>query len=500
MSQPLTFPCPFCGRRMGVGMELVGRHVRCPHCKQIVLAPSAAQPQAPAVVMPVKPLPDPVFNAAPKESADSILSDPEESDDEVFSSSQNGARLRIPDLPEPGNPWGINDPVTRIDTRPAPPPPPQTADANPFSFAPPAPPPVAPPRAEVKSSAAPTAEHPSLFNSFEPPPVPPSPAARGVAPAPPANPWSSLDAIVTNPTVDAPVLPPVPVPVPVFQPTMDLPDSEPLPVPVPVPLPRPQPAPAGGIPKGVFYAVAGYALAATALAVYGLFIKSGEKIDPGHPLSTIPDSFGEFDPAQRKKVSKLAFPVDGELPPAQRVALGQKLEIGQLEISPLRVAVRPLTIAGQFAAGGIEKRPPTAPSLVLTLRVRNTSDELAVFPLDPAFNRKEQASVPTPVTGLVVGGKTFWGGEIEWPFARQVKRMFEGDQSDDARPLKPKESRDYVVFTAADGKAPAALKSHDGTATWRVQVRRGLVVYRGKDVPVTAIVGVEFSRADVPGL
>jgi hypothetical protein len=32
---------------------------------------------------------------------------------------------------------------------------------------------------------------------------------------------------------------------------------------------------------------------------------------------------------------------------------------------------------------------------------------------------------------------------------------------------------------------------------WRVQVRRGTVEYRGKDVPVTAIIGVEFRASDV---
>ena len=32
---------------------------------------------------------------------------------------------------------------------------------------------------------------------------------------------------------------------------------------------------------------------------------------------------------------------------------------------------------------------------------------------------------------------------------------------------------------------------------WRVEVRRGPVVLRGKDVPVTAVVGVDFKASDV---
>src|SRR5262245_18239423 len=150
-SPPVTFPCPFCGRRMGVPAELLGRQVRCPHCKQVVLAPvspgpsaapapqSVAPPQpvaAPPAPAPVPvPAPAPVIQiaspppapapqpAAPppcgppqtaavspplpqtepelpvfsfphrKEGADSILSEPDESDDEVFG-SQAGGRLR----------------------------------------------------------------------------------------------------------------------------------------------------------------------------------------------------------------------------------------------------------------------------------------------------------------------------------------------------------------------------------------------------------------------
>src|SRR5262245_17995092 len=153
-SPPVTFPCPFCGRRMGVPAELLGKQVRCPHCKQVVLAPVSAGPApaappppaasppppppphppphppppapvvlapppapAPAPVHAPAPAPAPVVVAPPpppppppepefpafhfsqrKEGADSILSEPDESDDEVFG-SQAGSRLpTIPPL------------------------------------------------------------------------------------------------------------------------------------------------------------------------------------------------------------------------------------------------------------------------------------------------------------------------------------------------------------------------------------------------------------------
>src|SRR2546429_89822 len=58
-----TFPCPFCGRRMGVGPELLGKAVRCPHCKQTVHAPTT-NPTPPPPPPPPPPLPPPPSRAS----------------------------------------------------------------------------------------------------------------------------------------------------------------------------------------------------------------------------------------------------------------------------------------------------------------------------------------------------------------------------------------------------------------------------------------------------
>ena len=50
-----------------------------------------------------------------------------------------------------------------------------------------------------------------------------------------------------------------------------------------------------------FFVLAPYALIVTVIAVFGLFKTSAP---PGHPLATIPDTFGEFNPAERKKTGK----------------------------------------------------------------------------------------------------------------------------------------------------------------------------------------------------
>jgi hypothetical protein len=41
--QPVNFKCGHCGNLMAVGAEFLGQQVRCPHCQQVVIAPSAAQ-------------------------------------------------------------------------------------------------------------------------------------------------------------------------------------------------------------------------------------------------------------------------------------------------------------------------------------------------------------------------------------------------------------------------------------------------------------------------
>ena len=105
---------------MGVPADLLGKQVRCPNCKQVVLAPVNASPSGvvPVVNLPPSPLTAvfspppsapgprpptesefPLFSQPPREKADSILGDPNESEDEVFASqSQAGRRLTVPPL------------------------------------------------------------------------------------------------------------------------------------------------------------------------------------------------------------------------------------------------------------------------------------------------------------------------------------------------------------------------------------------------------------------
>jgi len=314
----------------------------------------------------------------------------------------------------------------------------------------------------------------------------------------PENPWAGFDDMVTQ-SAPAPLpLPPPPPAEKADQPETPLRGTPSQRSHKPPPESRPslsQQGPSVLIRIG-FFVLLPYALLMTVLAVYGLFFKTS-RLDAGHPLSTIPDNFGEFPAAERKKVGKYSFPVDGPLPADQKVTLGDKLAIGSLEIEPVRVQARNLKVI-QTAKIGVERTERNVgQAVVLSLKIRNSSSDLNLYPMDPAFTRKA-GSNDRPATGLVVGNQTFWGGAIEWPLTNaHMKRKYEEAQETDANPLKPGESREYVVFTDANGNIVRAVRNGEGPLMWRVQLRHGLVHYRGHDVPVTAIIGVEFKPEDV---
>ena len=108
-AQTQTFPCPFCGRRMGIGIELLGKHVRCPHCKQVVLAPRDAASHVvrsgnPTHASGSEPSEPEQFRFPKKrEAAESILSDADESTDEAIS-SQRERKALSPLLPQSSEP------------------------------------------------------------------------------------------------------------------------------------------------------------------------------------------------------------------------------------------------------------------------------------------------------------------------------------------------------------------------------------------------------------
>jgi hypothetical protein len=141
---------------------------------------------------------------------------------------------------------------------------------------------------------------------------------------------------------------------------------------------------------------------------------------------------------------------------------------------------------------------PIKPTLVLHVRLRNISSDLSFYPTDPYFDRNPKQANDKPYTLVDVGGRKYYGGLIEYATEPgTTERTWLAGQENDDKPLAPSESRETVlVARPGDGLFDAVRKAKE-PAVWRMQVRRGLVSYRGTDVPVSAVVGVSFTAADV---
>ena len=475
--QTLTFACPLCARRMGVGLELIGRPVRCPHCRQVVVAPTAANapatpgaaPAAP-IFRPATPPPPapayrpPDFSLPQKDGAESIFSAPGTEDDSVFESSQVLHQVELPDA-RPS--LQATESVVRT--------PEMLAEIAPSS-----------PGVWGNTMAIPVdapAPRPSASDTVNP--FAATPAMFGQKPSEVSSPWTKLEDLPSGqskPLVS--LLPPL--------------SAQPSGAIVLDKLAAEQHAPGvafrAGLKKYAFAALAAYALVVTLLAGWGYF-RGGDR---GHPLNNIPDFFGQYAKASREKVSELK--VDDKLiPPGQKAHLRGTVTVGELRVEPLEVAqreYRQFTVYAGADATPLEKKLRN-PCLGLRLKLTNLSRASAWFPSDPAWHRKNRVDSPAPLTGLELDGRRFMGGPILWPFSPDVKRIYvEGQEADD-EPLLPGKSRETVVLSADTPELLDAVKNSHKPILWRVHLRRGFTHYGGENVSVGALVGVEFEASEV---
>lgn len=459
--QPLTFPCPKCARRMGVGLELMGKSVRCPHCRQVVVAPSNAPsrpaPDAPVLRQTTPPeaeepseegdRPIPKFAAAPREGAESIFGEEGIAEDSVFEAPARQKPALVPDVGPPGMiDFGASE-GERIES-------PGAALNLPAAF-------IKKDLSQPDFALIAPAEKPASA-----PPVPPPAASPAVPYVIHPMPGSRGDDVVDPFTKFGRPNTTLPPPVEKREP------------------PEPRRTPSGKY----FWPLALYAIVATLLAVWG-WLRSAP-----HPFSTIPDFFGQYHAADGKKVSALPVDLNGPFPDALKVKLGGKIAIGELEFEPLNIEER-RTRWEVKADGG---RPREIECLVMTARVKNLS-KVAFHPFDPAFNRYANPTEPPPLTAVVIDGERFPGGPIPWPFVHSGREYIAGQEADES-PLPPGQHR-TTTLPAIDGekgkKLLALLKSSKGPALWQVHVRRGFIDYKGEYVSVGALVGVEFDASQV---
>jgi hypothetical protein len=469
--QTVNFQCGHCRSLMAVGVEYLGKQVRCPHCQNVVLAPPAAapapvpapvpppapqpQPEPPPPLLPTFLLPTPPFEPAQDEA--SIFSPPPPSDD-LFGEPAE-PRLELP---------AASPPLTPPPMIPSPPVIADIPNPSPDVGAPapvPAPDPVP---AFVAPASQPQAEGPESATMI----------LEGPAPQP----------ITPGPTEDATLMAPEGLPEPS------------------APAPRPQRAPAGGDRWWLYFLVLpllSYAILATILIVV-LFNKVNAI--PPDPLEKMPDVNGDT-PGVRKAGENTWIPnpeVINNIPISarRRVGLGQTVSVGELEVTPLGVEQRKVKIFN-------EKNPKSAeetadPALVLSLRLRNVSDRWSFSPLDNYFDRKYEVGTPKPLTYLEVGGRRFYGGVAKWyPRSRasknrQDREWLEKRVNYDDKGLAPGEHRDTILCTDPDD--PTVLQKvtdFTGNMLWRIQLRRGVVQVGSGLKPATTIIGVEFGKKDI---
>jgi hypothetical protein len=285
-----------------------------------------------------------------------------------------------------------------------------------------------------------------------------------------------------------------------------------------------------------------YAVLATVLVVILLYQLKQRANTSGNELDKLPDLDGDSPGIKRSGLTQTQtweitdYYYSTPLPDHLKVALGQTLQVGDLEIQPLRVERTKVAV-------WVEKHPNKETmdyhSLVLHLRLRNRSTDYAFVPLDPYFDRGwrhrdappkrpdndegpdvlsryqkvsneywETGEGAAPLTFLEIGERRFYGSSSDW-YPRDRERNRKSDvkyfrawvdgRKDNPPYLKPGEEMETVVST--DGRDPRldeVLKTASEPLLYRIHVRRGLGTRpKGDKIPLTALIGVTFSTSDI---
>jgi hypothetical protein len=257
---------------------------------------------------------------------------------------------------------------------------------------------------------------------------------------------------------------------------------------------------AGGAPTWALAILGPYAVFMTVMATYFYFKYQSARSE--YPLELIPDLLGEYKQKETKGAPQTRNiplpPADQTLPAKLTTTLGKPIRVGAIEVTPLSIEYRSWTA---FTKGKNRPEPRKVnikDTLVLHVRLKNVSPDLTFYPTDPYFDRNPKTANDKPYTLVDVGGKKYFGGIIEYvtELNNTERTWLQGQEADD-KPLAPGESRDTVFVTRPRDGIFDAVKKSNGPAVWRVQVRRGLVPFEGTEVPVSAVVGVSFTAADV---
>jgi hypothetical protein len=207
----------------------------------------------------------------------------------------------------------------------------------------------------------------------------------------------------------------------------------------------------------------------------------------------LPDLEGDFKGAKQKQAMIYERPVpDIALPKHLRVGLGSTIRLGELEVTPVRVQLKRIKIVS-----GRQLELARRDSLVLQLCCKNLSEAVAFSPTDPFFDRfwKTPADGSKPYTFVEIADQRFYGGPVPWTRDSLANR--DAVEGQEYRVLNPGEKLTTIACTDPGEPIPEILEKYHGPLTWRLQLRRGLVPVRRREVPATAVIGVTFDAADI---
>lgn len=454
--QTVKFSCAQCGKPMAVGSDLLGKQVRCPHCKQVIVAPAtAAAPPVPAPVPDPPPVPvpspagqvEPVFRVPPPRNNDeegSIFGAEEEGDD-LFNAPP-GATLEVPPAPPPAPVPAGGWPNLQLG-----------AAARPGA-----------PAGQIAASdvSAPTMALTGAGGVNGPP--------DGTATLPLSQQWAAPSS-----AEDA-----------------SAPSGEQAPPSAAFQLAEQRTRQDSILTAYLLIFLVPYAILMTGAAIW--FYYQSQRIHPLYELNDWPRDTrdpSKLGPTQRMDDTR-------PLPPELRISLGQVLTVGDLQVTPQKVEQRKI-----FYRPGTPA-PSQDDALVLTLLVKNVATDYQFAPNDLAYNRYSDDKTPhanRPYTCVDLGsGTRFYGGPCKWPRAK-FKRGFresdlleyiDGTQHNTF--LKPGEEIPLIVCTNPENpEILNAIGTHPGTITWRIQLRRGLMRIRDKEGTATFVFGVDFKKDDI---
>lgn len=162
------------------------------------------------------------------------------------------------------------------------------------------------------------------------------------------------------------------------------------------------------------------------------------------------------------------------LPAINLTRLGKGVRLGDLEVTPRSIVLRPVELTRLQGATGEQRESPE--SLILTLELTNRSRDSRLIPLDPTFVRESSSTIDHSYIEMPRGlriGMFHLAPESEWSLQDQIFPS-----------LKPGESAETIVVSE-----PVTYRLPDGPFIWHIKLR--IRPYQ------TDVLGVRFSGLDI---